>query len=64
MYFTFNPIKIDAIKYGRNSLLKLTPPANIAIISVLYAIFDVKNITEIKANSGVNRLAKYGIKFT
>ena len=57
------PINIDDIMYGRSIRLKLTPPANIAVISVLYAILEVKNITEIKANKGVNRLAKYGIKF-
>ncbi len=38
--------------------LKLTPPANMAVISVLYAILEVKNITEIKEKRGVNRFAK------
>jgi hypothetical protein len=34
--------------------LKLTPLARIAIISVLVAIFEVKNITAMNVNSGLN----------
>jgi hypothetical protein len=45
-------------KYGNIIRLKLTPLDKIAIISVWYAIFEVKKITAIKTNKGVNRLAK------
>ena len=41
-------------KYGTISLLKLTPLESIAIISVLEAIFDVKKITAMNENSGLN----------
>ena len=41
-------------KYGTMSLLKLTPLDNMAMISVLEAIFDVKKITAMKVNSGLN----------
>lgn len=56
------PISIDEMKYGRSNLLKLTPPARMAMISVLEAIFEVKKMTEMKRKSGVKRLTKYGIK--
>lgn len=49
--------------YGRISRLKLTPAASMDMISELPASFEVKNITAIKTNSGLNRLAKYGTKF-
>ena len=39
------------------------PELSIAIISLEYAIFDVKKITEINVNSEENIFAKYGIKF-
>jgi hypothetical protein len=50
------------IKKGYNNLIKLTPLDNIAIISVLYAIFDVKNITVINTNRELNVFIKNGIK--
>jgi hypothetical protein len=50
-------------KYGHNILLKLIPLFRIAIISVLTAIFDVKNITAINTKRGANSIAKYGMKF-
>ena len=43
--------------YGRISRLNDTPAASIAMISELPASFDVKNITAIKTNSGLKRLA-------
>ena len=51
-------INAAEIMYGRISLLKLTPAASIDIISELPASFDVKNITAMKTNNGLNRLAK------
>ena len=45
------------IIYGRMRRLKLTPLDIMAIISELPAIFDVKNITAMKTNSGEKRLA-------
>jgi hypothetical protein len=54
-----NAANINAdTKYGYNSRLKLTPLESIATISVLDAIFDVKNITVINTNKGENKLAK------
>ena len=50
------------IIYGLRSLLKLMPQASIAMISELPANFDVKNITAMNTNSGLNRFAKYGTK--
>jgi hypothetical protein len=41
-------------KYGSINLLKLTPLANMAMISVLVAILDVKKITAMNVNSGLN----------
>lgn len=49
--------------YGLISLLKLTPAASIEIISEFPASFDVKKITAMKTNRGLNKLAKYGTKF-
>ena len=43
--------------YGFMSLPKLTPDANIAIISELSASFDVKYITEMNTNRALNVLA-------
>ena len=37
---------IAEITYGRNIRLKLTPPANIAVISVLYAASQLKGLEE------------------
>jgi hypothetical protein len=48
---------------GFNSLEKLIPLFRIAIISLLFAIFEVKNMTDIKINNGLKRLVKYGMKF-
>ena len=50
-------ITADTIK-GLSRRLKLIPLFSIAIISVSFAIFEVKNITEIKINKGLNRLPK------
>ena len=49
-------------KYGTINRLKLTPLLSMAIISVLYAILEVKNITVMKVNNGENSVAKYGMK--
>jgi hypothetical protein len=38
--------------------LKVIPLARIAIISVLLAILEVKKITEMNINRGLNKLAK------
>jgi precorrin-6B methylase 1 len=46
------------IMYGRRKRLKLTPEACKATISVCEANFDVKNITAIKTNKELKRLAK------
>ena len=50
------------IMYGRISRLNDTPAASIEIISELDASFDVKKITAMNTNSGLNKLAKYGTK--
>jgi hypothetical protein len=54
--------KLAPIMYGTNILLKLIPLVKIAIISVLKAILEVKNITDIKVNKGENIFIKYGMK--
>jgi hypothetical protein len=54
--------KLAPIMYGTNILLKLMPPVKIAIISVLKAILEVKNITDIKVNRGENIFTKNGMK--
>ena len=46
-------IAADTI-YGTNRRLKLTPLDKMAIISELSAIFDVKKITAMKVNNGLN----------
>ena len=67
------------IPYGNINRLKLIPLASIAIISELSASrevkkitamisefsasLEVKKITAMNVNSGLNRLAKYGMKF-
>jgi hypothetical protein len=38
------------------------PAASMEIISELFASLEVKKITAMKTNSGLNRLAKYGTK--
>ena len=53
---------VAEIKYGHISLLKLMPPASIAMISVLAAILEVKKITVKNTNIGLNMLMKYGMK--
>jgi hypothetical protein len=45
------------MKYGYNIREKLTPLDSMAIISVLYAIFDVKKMTVINTNSALNVFA-------
>jgi hypothetical protein len=47
----------DIIK-GYISLLKLIPLFKMAIISVLYAILEVKNMTEINVNRELKSTAK------
>jgi hypothetical protein len=47
----------DIIK-GFSKRLKLIPLLSMAIISVSFAILEVKKITEIKIKSGLNRLPK------
>ena len=47
-------LTVAPIIYGRNSRRKLTPLDNIAIISQLSAIFEVKKIKDINTNRGEN----------
>jgi hypothetical protein len=49
---------VAAYMYGRSNLLKLTPLDKMAMISVLYAILEVKNITAINVKSGLKRFTK------
>jgi hypothetical protein len=42
--------------------LKLNPVDIIAIISEFSANFDVKKITEMNTNNGLNKFEKYGMK--
>ena len=49
--------------YGTIILWKLTPQESIATISESAAIFDVKKMTVMNTNSGLNMLMKYGTKF-
>jgi hypothetical protein len=49
-------------KYGYSILEKLTPLDSMAMISVLYAILDVKNITVTNTNRELNVFTKNGIK--
>ena len=51
------------IAYGNINRRKLIPLASIAMISELSASLEVKKITAMNVNSGLNKLAKYGIKF-
>jgi hypothetical protein len=44
-------------KYGTSIRRKLIPALSIAIISLLPASFDVKNITDINMNKNMNILA-------
>ena len=46
------------IIYGRMSRLNDTPAASMEMISELDASFDVKKITAMNTNSGLNKLAK------
>ena len=48
--------------YGRIMRWKLIPQDRIAIISELAAILDVKKMTVMNTNSGLNMLMKYGMK--
>ena len=50
--------------YGTIILWKLTPQESIATISESEAIFEVKNITVMNTNRGLNMFMKYGTKFT
>ena len=55
----------DAEKtYGNIILWKLIPQERMAMISELAAILDVKNMTVMNTNSGLNMFMKYGTKFT
>ena len=45
-------------KKGRKKRLKLTPLLSMEIISVLFAILEVKKITATNVNRGLNRLPK------
>ena len=50
--------------YGTIILWKLTPQERMAMISVSAAILEVKKITVMKTNRGLNMFMKYGTKFT
>ena len=45
-------------KNGFSNLLKLIPLVKIAIISVSFAILEVKKVTDIKINKELNRFIK------
>ena len=49
--------------YGTIILWKLIPHESIATISVSAAIFEVKKITVMNTNRGLNIFMKYGTKF-
>ena len=51
-------MRTQVIMYGRNSLLKEMPAANIAMISEFPAILEVKKMTEMNTNNALKRLAK------
>ena len=53
-----NAIMAAEIMYGRIILLKLMPVENMAIISEFSASLEVKKITAMNTNSGLNRLEK------
>ena len=55
-------VEEEVTKYGQSNLLKLMPPARIAIISEFAAILEVKKITVMNTNIGLNMFIKYGIK--
>jgi hypothetical protein len=50
------------IKKGRRYLKKEIPELKIAMTSVLFANFDVNQMTERKRKIGNNKLAKYQVK--
>ena len=55
----------DAEKiYGSIIRWKLIPQERMAMISELAAILDVKNMTVMNTNRGLNMFMKYGTKFT
>jgi hypothetical protein len=54
--------KTPPTQYGLNILLKLTPDERMAINSDLFAIFDVKKITEMNTKSGNNIATICGMK--
>ena len=57
-------ISVAEKMYGTIILWKLTPQERMATISVSDAIFDVKNMTVMNTNRGLNMFMKYGTKFT
>ena len=48
--------------YGLKNLAKLIPLLSVAMISDLFAIMDVKNITERKMNNGKSIASICGMK--
>ena len=48
--------------YGRKKRLNEIPELKIAMISVLFASFEVNHITERNRNIGKSKLAKYIVK--
>ena len=57
-------IKVAENMYGTIILWKLIPQERIATISVSEAIFDVKKMTVMNTNRGLNMFMKYGTKLT
>ena len=57
-------ISVAENMYGTIILWKLIPQESIATISVSAAIFDVKKITVMNTNRGLNIFMKYGTKLT
>ena len=56
-------ISVAENMYGTISLWKLIPQLRIATISESEASFEVKKITVMNTNKGLNMFIKYGMKF-
>jgi hypothetical protein len=54
--------KVPPIQYALNILERLTPEERMAINSDLFAIFEVKKITEINTNKGKSMATICGMK--
>ena len=57
-------IRVAENKYGTIILWKLIPQERMATISESEAIFEVKKMTVMNTNRGLNMFMKYGTKLT